>query len=422
MARTPSKKRGPDGKFRVRVGNRNFKSDISWADANRQAQAYKREIERGLNVDAQSVTVRQYALKWLPLYKSGVKDRTYNAYARLMNTLIDVIGDYAISSIMPDDAKSVYVQKFPAKKSVDGDGYSGSAIRKAKNLYVAFFDSAVENGYTLHNPFRSKKAQPDMGKDGTHREITDEERQLIHAVQHPFRAAVMVMLYAGLRRGEVLALHSDDIERGVITVSKAVSYVSNRPVIDTPKTDAGIRRVPVFLPLEKELKGISGVIAPAKTTHDIMSESAFTRAWESYVLAVECYMNGVTQKRWYGLTKADKRKDAQKYAAIVELKAQGKDKEADELRLSDWKTFDVRPHDLRHSFCVMCRDAGVDIKQTIEWMGHADEKMILKIYDHVTMRRTAESIEKIQKWMGFEKDSAQNSAHAILRSLKSIEK
>lgn len=410
MARTPSKKRGPDGLYRVRVGKKNFVSNISWADANRQAQAYKHEIERGLNVDAQNVTVKQYAFKWLPLYKSGVKDRTYNAYARLLNTLIDVIGDYAISSITPDDAKTVYVQRFPAKKSIGGEGYSGSAIKKAKNLYVSFFDSAVENGYILHNPFRSKKAQPDTGKDGTHREITEEERELIHTVKHSFRPAVMVMLYAGLRRGEVLALHSDDIEHGIITVSKAVSYTSNQPIVDTPKTDAGIRHVPVFLPLEKELKGISGLVAPAKRTNGIMSESAFTRAWETYVLAVECYINGVSQKRWYGLTKADKIKNPEKYASIMELRAQGKEKEADDLRLSDWKTFDVRPHDLRHSFCTMCRDAGVDIKQTIEWMGHADEKMILKIYDHVTTRRTAESIEKIQKWMGFEKDSAVNSA------------
>lgn len=411
MARIPSKKRGPDGKFRVRVGNKNFKSEISWADANRQAQAYKREIERGLNVDAQSVTVRQYAFKWLPLYKSGVKDRTYNAYAHLMNTLIDVIGDYAISSITPDDAKTVYVKKFPAKKSIGGEGYSGSAIKKAKNLYVSFFDSAVENGYTLHNPFRSKKAQPDMGKDGTHREITEEERQLIHAVSHSFRPAVMVMLYAGLRRGEALALRTEDIKDGQIVVSRAVSYTSNRPEVDTPKTDAGIRHVPVFLPLAAELRGMSGLIAPAKSSGDIMSETAFTRAWESYVLAVECHINGVKQKRWYGITKADKLRNPQKYAVIMDLKAHGKEKEADDLRLSDWKTFDVRPHDLRHSFCTMCRDAGVDIKQTIEWMGHADEKMILKIYDHVTTRRTAESVEKIQKWMGFGKDSAQNSAH-----------
>lgn len=422
MARVPSKKRGPDGKFRVRVGNRNFKSDISWADANRQAQAYKREIERGLHVDAQSVTVRQYALKWLPLYKSGVKDRTYNDYARLLNTLIDVIGDYAISSIMPDDARSVYVQKFPAKKSVGGEGYSGSAIKKAKNLYVAFFDSAVENGYTLRNPFRSKKAQPDMGKDGTHREITDEERQLIHAVRHSFRPAVMVMLYAGLRRGEALALHADDIVDGKIVVSRAVSYVSNQPTIDTPKTDAGIRCIPVFLPLAAELRGLSGLIAPAKGTGDVMSETAFTRAWESYVLAVECYINGVSQKRWYGLTKADQQQQPEKYAAIMRLKAEGKDAEAEALRLDGWKTFDVRPHDLRHSFCVMCRDAGVDIKQTIEWMGHADEKMILKIYDHVTTRRTAESIEKIQKWMGFGKDSAQNSAQVTVQHLQTVDK
>ena len=422
MARAPSKKRGPDGKFRVRVGKRNFKSDISWADANRQAQAYRRELERGLHVDAQKVTVKQYAFKWLPLYKTGVKDRTYNDYVRLLNRLIDVIGNYPLSSIQPDDAREVYAKCFPAKKQMGGEGYSGSAIRKARNLYVAFFDAAVENGYALRNPFRSKSAQPDMGKDGTHREITDEERQLIHQVRHSFRPAVMVMLYAGLRRGEALALKTEDIQDGFVCVSQAVSFTSNQPIIDTPKTDAGIRRIPVFLPLAAELRGLSGLIAPAKLTGDVMTETSFSRAWESYVLAVECHLNGVSQKRWFGLTKADQQRQPGKYAAIMDLKAKGKDKEAEALRLAEWKTFTVRPHDLRHSFCTMCRDAGVDIKQTIEWMGHADEKMILKIYDHVTTRRTADSIAKIQKWMGFESNSAHNSAQPIIQSAQPVGK
>lgn len=408
MARKPAKKRRADGRFCVRSHGLSFYSTVSWADAKRQADAYAKEIEAGLNVNAKNITVAQYAKKWLPLHKSGVGEKTYGEYARIMNKMIDVLGDYPVMSVMPDDAMVVFAKKFPAKR--DGqEGYSGSYIRKAKMLYCDFFDAALENGYCNRNPFRSVKVKPVMGEDGTHRQITQEERELIHKVQHPFRLAVMVMLYAGLRRGEVLALNADtDIIGGYIRVTKAVAYVSNKAIIKQPKSKAGNRFVPVFPPLEEALKGAHGLIAPSVRKGKEMTESAFSSAWASYINAVECAMNGVAQKRWYGMTRADKQRDPSKYLQIVALREAGKIAEAEALRLEGWKRFTVRPHDLRHSFCTMCRDAGVDLKQAIEWMGHADEKMVLKIYDHVTERRTAESIQKVNKIIGNSTDWGQN--------------
>lgn len=70
----------------------------------------------------------------------------------------------------------------------------------------------------------------------------------------------------------------------------------------------------------------------------------------------------------------------------------------------DWKEWTVRPHDLRHSYFVMLRDSGVNLKLAIKWMGHADEKMILRIYDHVTELRMQNAIKNINdyndnKWL-----------------------
>lgn len=421
MARTPSKKRGSDGYFRVRVGAKNFVSEISWADANRQAEAYRQELKRGLHRDARSVSVAAYAQKWLPLHKDGVSNKVYNEYARYLNTLIDEFGRYAIIDITPDDAMLMFVKYYKPKKSQGGDGYSGSVIRKVRMLYRDFWDSAIENGYALRNPFRSDKINALSGKDGTHRPITDEERRLIHEVQHPFRPAVMTMLYAGLRRGEVLALDVDrDIIDGFIHVSNGVIHEVNQPTIKDPKSDAGKRTVPVFPVLAKELEGIHGLIAPAQRSGEIMSSAAYKSILASYINTVETHINGVS-KRWYGLKKADKKKDPKRYRHYLELKEQGKEKEAEEFRLQGWKTFDVKMHDLRHSFCTMLRDAGVDMKQAIEWMGHSDEKMIMKIYDHVSDRRTAESVRKVKKFAEIEGYLAVNSAVEENEALQTVE-
>ena len=54
------------------------------------------------------------------------------------------------------------------------------------------------------------------------------------------------------------------------------------------------------------------------------------------------------------------------------------------------------PYDLRHSFCVMCRDNGVELNTCIRWMGHADAKMVLRIYDEVSDARSAREAAKLE--------------------------
>ena len=44
----------------------------------------------------------------------------------------------------------------------------------------------------------------------------------------------------------------------------------------------------------------------------------------------------------------------------------------------DFEVANVRSHDFRRTYCTMLYDAGIDLKTAQAWMGHADEKMILK--------------------------------------------
>ena len=45
----------------------------------------------------------------------------------------------------------------------------------------------------------------------------------------------------------------------------------------------------------------------------------------------------------------------------------------------------------------MLRDAGADIKLGMAWLGHADEKMILRIYDHITDYRVGSAVDSLGK-------------------------
>ena len=118
---------------------------------------------------------------------------------------------------------------------------------------------------------------------------------MIHAVSHRLRPAVMVMLYAGLRRGEAMALNVDrdvDFSALTITVREAVRFdPSGLPMIVQPKTQAGIRTVPMLEGLANELQGINGLLCPS-ASGELMTESAWSRAWESYLNALGEAKNG----------------------------------------------------------------------------------------------------------------------------------
>lgn len=335
-----------DGRYRVKYKDKYFYGETI-SEAQSKRDEYRKQLESGLNMKRLNITVGQYAVEWLPVYKSNVEEKTYDDYAKQLNVLIQYLGDMRIADVKPSDAKRVFGHYL---------NYSDSTIKRARMLFVAVFESAIADELRHTNPFKAKTAAPHKGTSGTHRAITEEERQLMLVVEHRMRPAAMCMLYAGLRRGEVLALDMDqdvDLKRDELTVSRSVRFYGNQPIMENhAKTESGLRTVPIFSQLHRELQNCSGLIARSVKSGGMMSETAFRRGWDSYLLALS--------------------------------KAAG-------------KKIEIRPHDLRHSYCTMLRDAGVDLKLAIKWMGHADEKMILKIYDHITESRIISAVNSVEK-------------------------
>lgn len=380
MPRKKPKQRA-DGRYCAVYRGKQFMS-ADPDEALRLRDEYKYRCEHGYD-DLRPVTVSAYAREWLPLYKEGkVQLNTYNQYAILFEKLIAVIGKQNMSAVTPDDAARVW-------KSFDGQ--SRSQIKKAAYLYRRLFDSARESGYCRRNPFRSDVVTVPRGTSGSHRAITDEERRLIETTPHRLQAAAMVMLYAGLRRGEVLALQFNHVEKDQIIVHQAVTFAGADPEVKGTKNESSMRTVPLLDPLrpfffdEKGQRLQSfGYVCPS-ASGSLCSETAWRRAWDSYLTALEEKLNG-TEKRWYHRTRAWKQAHPSEWAEYEKLR-RTKPKQAEEYRLMGWRSVSIRPHDLRHSFCEWAITSGVGPKTLMNWMGHTDERMIMRIYDHVTRNR-----------------------------------
>jgi len=328
-------------------------------------------------------TVNEYALPWLKRTYPSVKDSTYTGLAIHLQHLTDTIGNKRLSDVIPSDIKQIYADHYA--------NLSNTYIKSAKQLYCSLFDSALADGFIRFNPARDKSAKPHRGNKVKERILSPDEREYVTTlcVDHRAYPAVMAMLYAGIRPQEAKALNIDrdvDFENNTITVRETAHLDGyDYEITDEMKTDWSGREIPLFEPLKEALKGKHGLLVTTADGEQI-NLSSWKTLWKSYIYSMETAINGCP-KRWYG-----------------------KKKEHQNVELPEWKEFDIVPYTLRHAFCAFCRDSGVEINTCRKWMGHADAKMILKVYDSVSTDRSVNEAKKVEAMIkGSKRGSEENN-------------
>lgn len=339
------------------------------AEAQNKKKAFERDLELGLSIDNVNITVSQWVEKWLrmrwQLDQTRATTRTYDTYKRESDRLVTVVGKKRLRDVVKSDIQSIINSRA---------GMSKKAIKTTRNALKQIFKAAVDDRIITFSPCDGI-VTPD-GTNGSHRSITPEERNLITSTWQEHRAGIwaMLMLYAGLRRGEVVALDWKDIDinTGIIHVRGAVAYQINAPIGKDTKTDAGIRDLPIVKPLADALGSVTcktGLVCKS-VDGEQLTQSACERGWESYIYFLSVKQNGC-HYRW------------------AEEKGNGKD---------SWKKCNIRMHDLRHTYCTMLYDAGVDVKRAQYLMGHSSLDMTMKIYTHLSEERKVKSDKALHRY------------------------
>ena len=365
-----------DGRFVCRYKNQYFYSTDP-DDCIRQREEFKDAERRGRIA---VYFVREYALQWLERSFPNVSPSTKKGLKTHVKTLINSIGHLPVSEVKPSDIKGVYSDHY--------NGLSNSYIKAAKQLFCSLFDSAVADGLILSNPARDKTAKPHTGTKGGHRSITPQERTWIETLctDHRAHPVAMAMLYAGIRPQEAKALNIDtdvDFDNDIITI-RSTAHIDPQngqkyAFTDKGKTERANRRIPLLPPLKQALNGKHGYLVTSAHGERI-TRTTWRVMWNSYVHSMETAINGI-DRRWYGRTREHKQ--------LL----------ADKKPLPPWIPFTVTPYDLRHTFATICRDMKppIEIHTVIAWMGHADAKMILHVYDSVTDDRDKSEAERLRE-------------------------
>lgn len=125
---------------------------------------------------------------------------------------------------------------------------ASGTIAQHHRLISDIMETAVRWGLVLDNPCR--RVTPPRTAHKRRVALSSEETlelfQCLSGAPEKYKTAVTVLLYSGLRKGELCGLKWDDIsfENGVLTVNRTLSYYPRKGLFeDEPKTENGKRAI-----------------------------------------------------------------------------------------------------------------------------------------------------------------------------------
>ena len=361
-----------DGRYSCKYNGKYFYGK-SQAEALKKREEYVKECTRGYDPDYNQISFLDYALEWVEVYRTGCNKKMQRQYKNIIEYAAATLRKITVRSINATDIQRLFNTL---------EGRSHSYISKFCSTIRGIFRAAVQDGVIIRSP--AELAQPPKGTTGEHRCLERWEQELIVSTyaEHDFGIIAMVMLFAGLRRGEAIHLDLDrdvDYAKKTITVRGAASFSEGNQASETEgKTKAARRVIPLNDCLANALRFHHGLLCKKKDG-TMMSLMAFTRKYESYITFLETKLNGC-HARWYGKTKEHKA-----------LLAEGKP-------LPSWQSIKIRCHDFRVTFCTMCYEAGVPVKTLQVWMGHTDATMIMKVYAKLTAEKEQIDATKLNEF------------------------
>lgn len=187
-----------------------------------------------------------YANAWLK--HRPLKSSTRVLYRRQLDKeLIPTWGARKLSSITPADVRDWHALLLPGKPTERAHLYA---------LLRTILGTAVADDVIPTNPCRLRGAGQTRRAKPIKPATLSELEVLTAAMPERVRLAVLLGAWCQLRHGEATELRRRDIDLkdGIVRVRRGVTWLTGVPIVDTPKTEAGVRDIvipPHLMPLVK---------------------------------------------------------------------------------------------------------------------------------------------------------------------------
>lgn len=384
-----------DGRIAVQVylgrdddGKRMYKTvyGATQKEADEKALQIKLSMRKGIDVTAERDTFEDWAARWLKIKQTEIGSGQYNAYKPAVDSLNRAFGKAEICKLRTVDFQNYLIDQ-AACNEYTGKPSSTQTLRVRRIAAESVLQLAIDNRVLDYNPVSATKLP--KGKPALQRRaLTDIEQQWIVNTPHNMQTSAMIMMYAGLRRGELVALTWNDIDldAGVIHINKAAECVKGRFIVKpSTKTEKGMRDVKMPDRLITYLKSQprKNVLVSVSSRNTFHTESSWDRAWDTYLL-------DLNEK--YGDFTFHRKKNGEPFKSKF-------DPEGMPFVISRFT-----PHWLRHTYATLLYLAGVDVLTAMRQLGHSDIKTTLGIYTHLDEIYKNKAVEKLNEYLDPKKD------------------
>lgn len=271
--------------------------------------------------------LREWIPQWMESYKLGtIKERSYHQLQVLAQHFPEDLLNMELADIKP-----IHLQGFVNEFAKNA---SKSYMDKMRGMLLGLFSAAVDNDLIARDP-ATKLRVPRIIEKPRESFTEDEVRKIVtFSMDSPRRriaVAVLVLLFTGMRRGELLGLKWDDIGNNSITIKRGVFQEGGKAVVEDyqAKTSKSLRTLPLMPEVAYQIHTLPrcGEYVFGTSNGTIWHPRNFSRDYGTFFKALR-----------------------EEYPEVRELSA----------------------HYCRHSFATITLGAGADVRVVQQLLGHTD--------------------------------------------------
>lgn len=291
------------------------------------------------------ITFKEYAELWFDRNISMKQPGTQvNIRNMLKNHIYPEIGYMKIKNIKPYHIQDI------VKTMVDKN--LKDTVKRTVSTIKRILEDAIRNDIIFKNPADNIYTPKLVKNERIPLSILEDRLIVAHAKKHKYGLFILLIRYTGIRSEEAvpLLITDFDLKNKKLSITKAVTFVSNQPQLK-PTKNLKSRSIPIpdlILPyLQSEIDKRQKLKIPYLFTKEtepttMLSKTALRRHLDSFL---------------FSLNKKTK------------------------------KEINFTYHQLRHSYCTMLYYANIKIKKAQELMGHSSADMVYNIYTHLDEKR-----------------------------------
>ena len=357
-----------DGRWQAQISIEGGKRKTYYGKTRKEVQEKLRvainEQKQGMLVTSPNQTLEVYLTYWLEnVAKLTIRTRTYEQYSTSLQLhLLPALGNIILQKLTVQHVQNLYAR-------LHDEGQSAGSIAAIHAVLHRALNHAVKHNLVARN-VSSYAARPAVRRYKSQVLTVEQANKLIETVKgRRIEAFIILALTTGARRGELLALHWDDLdfEQKTMRISRSMTHARGRGIYEG-ETKTQMSRRTVLL---------ADIAIDALKEHRSTQEDARLKWLEAGKKWVD---NGFVFPGFDG-----------RYLPFETLRLWFVD------ALRDAGLPHMRLHDLRHSAATILLVKGVHPKVVQELLGHSSISMTMDVYSHVLPSMQQSAIEKMNE-------------------------